>query len=250
MKKLLIILAAALMCLPVDAAKPKKVKGFTALAPEIKGAWLQSDEVNFFNGNSAAGSVYTCKELGFTSSLQGKGAATTEDGYWCAVYPASCLRMWTPKNAHILIPRQQTARKGGYPADGMLLSAMSETREMEFQPVLGYVKFTVTEESPAVVAFVVKANKFISGTFKVRTNEPGMRVDLDTGTPRNHDVMLRSADGSALAPGDYYVGLFARVFPDGLTFEWYAPDGTVSSRFVPEKITLQKGLVYDSGPIR
>lgn len=250
MKKVFLFIAALALCVAAGAAKPKKTKALTASAPEVKGVWKPGEEVNIFNGTSPDGSVYVCKELGFVSELQGKGAATTEDGYRCAVYPASCLRMWTPKNAHIIIPRQQTAKKDGYPEDGVLLSARSEGRSLVFEPVMGYVKFTITEDSPAVAAFVVRADKFISGTYKVRMNEPQMRVDLDNGTPRNHDVMLRSVDGKALAPGVYYVGLFARVFPDGLTVEWYAPDGSASSKIIPGQISIKKGESFDAGVIR
>ena len=243
-------LLAAAVSVPVDAAKPKKNKEFTASAPEVKGVWKAGEQISFFNGVSPEGAVYTCKELGFTTPLQGKGAATTEDGFWCAVYPASCMRMWTAKNAHLLIPREQTARKDGYPEDGMLLSACSEGRAIEFQPVMGYVKFTIDENSPATVAVAVRADKYIAGTFKVRMNEPAMRVELDTGGPRWHDVLLKSPGAAPLAPGTYYVGLFARVLPDGLTLERYAPDGTSVQVPLPGKITLQKGMAFDAGVIR
>lgn len=251
MKKTLLLLAlAATLCIPADAAKPKKTKDITATAAEVKGVWKVGEEISFFNSYSNAGSIYTTKSLGFTTVLQGKGSVTNDDGFRCAVYPASCIRMWTPANAHIIIPREQTARLNGYPEDGVLMSACTTGREMVFEPVMGYIKFVIDKDSPATIGVMVKANKFIAGTYKIRMNDPQMKVELDSGTPRWHEVLLKSADGSQLAPGTYYVGLFARIFPDGLTIERFAPDGTSSEIPLSGKIVVNKGQAFSVGALR
>ena len=250
MKKILIILSATALCLSATAARPKKSNDITATCAEVKGVWKPGETISLFNSYSDAGSVYTCKSLGFTTVLQGKGSVTNDEGYRCAVYPASCLRMWTPANAHIIIPREQTAKLNGYPEDGVLLSACSKSRDLVFEPVMGYIKFTIDKETPATSAVMVKVNKFISGTYKIRMNDPQMKVELEAASPRWHEVLLKSADGAALAPGTYYVGLFARVLPDGLTIERFSPDGSSTQIPVPAKIVINKGQAFDAGTLR
>lgn len=245
MKKYLLFFVTLCMSLVSVAQKPSK-KAFPASCPSIIGEWTVGEQINMSDATNPEGVVYTSDREGAQTFFMGKGALTSDDGQWWAVYPAAALRMWSPQYLHFMIPNEQIANPGGIPQGSVIMASCTDGYDLDFKPLVGYVKFGLGPDLPPVKEVRIHAGKNISGQFKVKMGEKPLKVVNGSGT-RYQNIVVKAEEGKTLSVGEYRAALYARIFPDGLTVEVVAADGKVAIVRIEEKVTVTLGTALNIG---
>ena len=248
MKKHLLFFLSLCLSLASVAQKPSK-KSFQATCPELAGGhWKAGEQINVYDSNPE-GLVYTANADGAQTFFMGKGACTSDDGYWCAVYPASALHLWSPQYLHFQIPNQQVADLGKIPAGTAIMYSCTSGYTMDFKPLVGYVRFVIGDNMPAIREVRLHTSKYISGHFKVKLDAEQTKV-VNGGGARYRNVVLKPEQaGGVMAPGDYRLALYSRIFPEGMSLEFIAADGRVAIKTFDEKITIGLGHIFNLGVV-
>ena len=120
---------------------------------------------------------------------------------------------------------------------------------MDFKPLAGYVRFVIGENMPAIKEVRLHASKYISGSFKVKLEIDKTKVVNSDGARYRNVILKPEQNGGVIAPGDYRLALYSRIFPDGLALEFVAADGRVAIKTYDEKMTINLGQVFNLGVV-
>ena len=139
-------------------------------------------------------------------SVKFRGEAEVAETYYAA-YPYSALRSWNASTATMALPQIQLARLGSFSSDLNISVSSTTAQECNFQfhNVLGYLKFTIGEQTGEITEFVVSAigKEKLTGRFT---------VDCSSETPvlvadANANTSAAISSETPLQPGDYYLAL-------------------------------------------
>lgn len=181
------------------------------------------------------------------AAVRFKGEAAVADIYYGA-YPFSALKAWNGSTATMSLQQIQPARKGSFASDLNISVSSTDaaTRNFQFHNVLGYLKFTIGENTGDVTELVVSSigGEKLSGKFTVDCSSATPELVADSYA--NTSAAISSEQ--PLAPGDYYLALFPGTYADGLKFIVKGPNG-VATKALNQKLTLQRGKVNTLGTI-
>ena len=197
--------------------------------------WTAGDAISVCGAASAFTSDLA---EGSSAETSFSGEALAADVYY-AVYPYSAVKTWTGSTA----PALNTF------ADGLSIcyaSTSAEDMAFRFEHLLGYVKFTIDENSGAVttVNIATNGNEPLAGSFT---------VDLSSETPSasasgsmSHIVMESE---TPLAPGNYYIAMLPGTYSQGLTISFLGENGGSDVKSMNTSLTLEAGKIQNIGTV-
>lgn len=227
----------------------------TQLTEENNVSWIPGDQIAV----SGASEPFTA-DIDEPSDFARFAGSTQRASVYHAVYPYSLHKSWEGSVATVLVPQVQDAIKGTF-ADDLNISVAKTSADdlsFEFHNVLGYVKFTVTENTGNVKSVVVKA---IGGEPLAGHAE----IDCSSDTPRatakknmqdhvmstipyiDYSVSLVSED--TLSPGNYYIALLPGTYRSGLQFTFIGEDGRIATKEISKELVMCQGQIKSVGEI-
>ena len=161
--------------------------------------WLPGDRISI----SGAPDAFTSLSDEQSANTIFSGTAFPADEYY-AIYPYGNVFSWMETEAMVTLVEDQPAVKGTF-ANGVNLSAAyTSTDDMSliFHNIIGYIKFTVSENSGSIKSVEVRSNggEFLSGVFNVGFDD-ATKLPVITSTGTSQSVRLSSE--FVLEPGDY-----------------------------------------------
>jgi len=161
--------------------------------------------------------------------------------------------IWNNGSYEISSHTVQVASAGELPAYLSAAKCSYDNLTLNFVNLLGYVKFTLSEDLADVSEFVVSTNagEILSGnmaSIDFSSDRPALVVsELDEYAQKFPYVMLFAFfDG----PADYYVAMYPGTYSEGLKFTFRKEDGSEASKFINQELTLFPGYVQEIGTIR
>ena len=200
--------------------------------------WTAGDAISVCGAASAFTSDLA---EGSSAETSFSGEALAADVYY-AVYPYSAVKTWTGSTVTLELPADQVPALNTF-ADGLSIcyaSTSAEDMAFRFEHLLGYVKFTIDENSGAVttVNIATNGNEPLAGSFT---------VDLSSETPSasasgsmSHIVMESE---TPLAPGNYYIAMLPGTYSQGLTISFLGENGGSDVKSVNTSLTLEAGQI-------
>lgn len=217
----------------------------TALVEGNEVSWLPGDQIAV-SGASDPFVTDIAEPSGFT---QFTGAASPTSEYY-AVYPYASLKSWDGSTATVEIPQIQTAVKGTF-ADDLNISVASTSSEdmlFRFHNVLGYVKFTVSEQSGSIKSVTVSAigDEPLAGD---------VQVDCSSDSPsassvENSESYVTLTSEAVLEPGNYYIAMLPGTYASGLEFTFMNDKGQVATKQIARELTLSAGQIRNIGEMK
>ena len=207
--------------------------------------WENSDQIAVSGGTDPF--VITPEIEEPSASVNFRGEAAVADKYYAA-YPYSALRSWNGSTATMALPQIQSARLGSFASDLNISvsSTTAEDRNFQFHHVLGYLKFTIGEQTGEITEFVVSTigKEKLTGRFTVdcSTEIPVLVADANANTS------AAISSETPLKPGDYYLAMFPGTYEQGLRFIVKGPKG-VATKTLSKKLVLERGKVNTLGTI-
>ena len=159
----------------------------------------------------------------------------SEGGYFC------CVNFW------------QWAVKNQLPYYLSTAKCVEKNGNFRFRSLLGYIKFTITEDSWPIT--------------QVRVDAPGKealaydRIFVDfSGDQATFSPEVLGPDGcpypevylnsdTPMEPGDYYIALYPGTYSEGLRFIFNTSDSKCGIKQIRQEITLKPGYIQDIGII-
>ena len=207
--------------------------------------WENSDQIAVSGGTTPF--VITPEIEEPSPSVNFRGEAAVADMYYAA-YPYSALRSWNGETATMALPQIQPARLGSFASDLNISVSSTTASECNFQfhNVLGYLKFTIGEQTGEVTEFVVSAigKEKLTGRFTVDCSSDAPVVVADA----NANTSAAISSETPLQPGDYYLALFPGTYTQGLRFIVKGPNG-VATKALNQELKLERGKVNTLGTI-
>ncbi|MBQ2113299.1 MAG: hypothetical protein II194_08795 [Bacteroidales bacterium] len=209
--------------------------------------WLPGDCISV----SGASTPFVSDATGQCAGTTFTGSAVPSDIYY-AVYPYEVVTDWGDAFASVNVPMTQMAVKGTF-ADEVNISAASaraSDMNMFFRNMLGYIKFTINENSGSIVSVQVSANggESLTGeakiTFDKQTGLPSL-ISIPPGFPMNVSLL----SDSVLAPGDYYIAMIPDTYSAGLTLTFTDAEGRVAEKAVVSELVLEPGKIQNIGTV-
>ena len=206
--------------------------------------WTAGDAISVCGAASAFTSDLA---EGSSAETSFSGEALAADVYY-AVYPYSAVKTWNGSTAVLELPAEQAPALNTF-ADGLSIcyaSTSAEDMAFRFEHLLGYVKFTIDENSGAVttVNIATNGNEPLAGSFT---------VDLSSETPSasasgsmSHIVMESE---TPLAPGNYYIAMLPGTYAQGLTVTFSNAEGQTASKSMNTSLTLEAGKIQNIGTV-
>lgn len=206
--------------------------------------WTAGDAISVSGAASAFTSDLT---EGSSAETSFSGEALAADVYY-AVYPYSAVTSWNGSTAALELSAEQAPALNTF-ADGLGIcyaSTSAEDMAFRFEHLLGYVKFTIDENSGAVttVNIATNGNEPLAGSFT---------VDLSSETPSasatgdmSHIVM---ESATPLAPGNYYIAMLPGTYSQGLTISFLGENGGSDVKSVNTSLTLEAGQIQNIGTV-
>lgn len=215
---------------------------FSASAPKIKTVldglsvkWVAGDKISVCDGRavaSNAGVELSCSGSG--SSVEFSGQVPEQENYY-AIYPAGQVNNWNSNGSSTVfvnIPAAQVATTGSIDPCACILVAKTsaEEKNFAFSHYLAYLKFTIAAGSPEIKAVTVtnNADNAIVGQAKIDASANPGGYKHENNTNKSTSVTLSTTDGTAMAPGDYYIAIYAREYASGLKFSFTRTDDKVA----------------------
>lgn len=228
-------------------ASLSQVEGNKTILDEtgFKVLWESTDQISVSGG---VGPFVIEPEIAEPSAtVNFRGDAEVAQMYYGA-YPYSAVTGWTGSVATMSLKQIQPARLGSFASDlnVSVSSTDAQTANFQFHPVMGYLKFTVGEQTGEVTQMVVSSvgKEKLSGRFTVDCSsaEPVLVADANANTS-----VAISSDKS-LAPGDYYLAMFPGTYTKGLRFIVKGPNG-VATKQLDLELVLERGKINTLGTI-
>lgn len=190
----------------------------------------------------------------FTNALEGEetaaraaftGDVEPADVYY-AVYPY--VESWEDNSARTKIPVIQQAAEGTFGNGYNITAAKTTSQDMTFgfKNVLGYVKFTSNLPEGSISSVIVSTNagEKISGNIMI-----DVEADVPVAEALDAKAYTVLSFDNKLAEGEYYIAMLPGEYTQGLTFDFVASDGYVSTVYVDYPITLKAGHINPIGTI-
>ncbi len=208
-------------------------------------SWLPGDQIAV----NAANEPFTADIEEPSDFTLFTGSAYQAANYY-AVYPYSLFRVFDDSMAIIEMPHIQKAVKGGF-ADDLNISvarASSDEMSFRFRNVLGYVKFTISEESDPIKSVTVRTigKEPLAGVIKVDCSSDYPSAILHDNS--QYSVTLVSE--TVLEPGNYYIGLVPGRYALGLEFSFMNEEGLVAIKQISREISLNDGQIRNIGEVK
>lgn len=210
--------------------------------------WWQPGDMILINGDPF---YATTKVPSKTTDFVGE--TVPADGYYALFSKGECEVQWNNGFYELCAPVSSYASVGQLP---VILSAAKCPRDgdkLNFVNLLGYVKFTLSQEFADISRFIVSANadEILAGN-RTHVDFSGKRpalslCELEENEYRWSYVYLCAFLGE---PGDYYVAMYPGTYSEGLTFTFRKEDGKEASKSINQEVTLQPGYVQDIGTIK
>lgn len=207
--------------------------------------WLPGDQIAV----NAANEPFTADIEEPSDFTLFTGSAYQAANYY-AVYPYSLFRVFDDSMAIIEMPHIQKAVKDGF-ADDLNISvarASSDEMSFRFRNVLGYVKFTISEESDPIKSVTVRTigKEPLAGV---------INVDCSSDYPsailyENSQSSVTLVSETVLDPGDYYIGLVPGRYALGLEFSFMNEEGLVAIKQISREISLNDGQIRNIGEVK
>lgn len=206
--------------------------------------WTAGDAISVCGAASAFTSDLA---EGSSAKTSFSGEALAADVYY-AVYPYSAVKTWNGSTVTLELPAEQAPALNTF-ANGLGIcyaSTSAEDMAFRFEHLLGYVKFTIDENSGAVttVNIATNGNEPLAGSFT---------VDLSSETPSasasgsmSHIVMESE---TPLAPGNYYIAMLPGTYSQGLTISFLGENGGSDVKSVNTSLTLEAGQIQNIGTV-
>lgn len=206
--------------------------------------WTAGDAISVCGAASAFTSDLA---EGSSAKTSFSGEALAADVYY-AVYPYSAVKTWNGSTVTLELPAEQAPALNTF-ANGLGIcyaSTSAEDMAFRFEHLLGYVKFTINENSGAVttVNIATNGNEPLAGSFT---------VDLSSETPSasasgsmSHIVMKSE---TPLAPGNYYIAMLPGTYSQGLTISFLGENGGSDVKSVNTSLTLEAGQIQNIGTV-
>lgn len=167
-----------------------------------------------------------------------------------ALYPYNPGWIWEKDVTEVYIPINQYASKGNITEDCFISTAVAtdECKNLHFKNQLGYIKFSIDENTGPVQSVSVSSNggEVLGGwgTIDFSGDDPIFKmIEVPTAWP----ITLLS--DSILTPGEYYIALYPDTYSKGLTFTFSDSEGHSVIRSINKEITLEKGVIQNIGLI-
>lgn len=190
----------------------------------------------------------------FTNALEGEetaaraaftGDVEPADVYY-AVYPY--VESWEDNSARTKIPVIQQAAEGTFGNGYNITAAKTTSQDMTFgfKNVLGHVKFTSNLPEGSISSVIVSTNagEKISGNIMI-----DVEADVPVAEALDAKSYVAVNFDNKLAEGEYYIAMLPGEYTQGLTFDFVASDGYVSTVYVDYPITLKAGHINPIGTL-
>lgn len=208
--------------------------------------WLPGDRISI----SGAPDAFTSLSDEQSANTIFSGTAFPADEYY-AIYPYDNVFSWMETEAMVTLVEDQPAVKGTF-ANGVNLSAAyTSTDDMSliFHNIIGYIKFTVSENSGSIKSVEVRSNggEFLSGVFNVGFDD-ATKLPVITSTGTSQSVRLSSE--FVLEPGDYYIAMIPGTYTEGLTLKFTDAEGAFAEKSIDKELTLSAGKIKNIGTVK
>lgn len=206
--------------------------------------WTAGDAISVCGAASAFTSDLA---EGSSAETSFSGEALAADVYY-AVYPYSAVKTWTGSTVTLELPADQVPALNTF-ADGLSIcyaSTSAEDMAFRFEHLLGYVKFTIDENSGAVSSVKISANggESLAGAFTVAFSDGIPSVAVTEGS----DEISMVADG-AFPAGNYYFAMLPGTYAQGLTVTFSNAEGQTASKSMNTSLTLEAGKIQNIGTV-
>ena len=187
--------------------------------------WTAGDAISVCGAASAFTSDLA---EGSSAETSFSGEALAADVYY-AVYPYSAVSSWNGSTAVLCYA-----------------STSAEDMAFRFEHLLGYVKFTIDENSGAVSSVKISANggESLAGAFTVAFSNGIPSVAVTEGS----DEISMVADG-AFPAGNYYFAMLPGTYAQGLTVTFSNAEGQTASKSMNTSLTLEAGKIQNIGTV-
>lgn len=276
MKKTLLISTAVIALLSCSkenigtSTTEQKDMTFTATLQDTKTVidgehilWSAGDAISVWNGGTATknlGETFTSDVTDDSATATFTGAAATAlNNKYYAIYPASAIDATTgwwcaegnSNQYSITIPLTQYAVANNFPKGcNLMYGVAGEDYSFHFSHIVGYVSFTISNESPSNIVSVKVTNIDGNGRIGGRFNVPCEGTSLSYASGGDYTITLKNEDGSAFVNGTYYIALNPRTYGKGLKFEFTTSDGDVAEKTTPTSVSLSRGQVQHVGTVK
>lgn len=206
--------------------------------------WTAGDAISVCGAASAFTSDLA---EGSSAETSFSGEALAADVYY-AVYPYSAVKTWNGSTVTLELPADQVPALNTF-ADGLSIcyaSTSAEDMAFRFEHLLGYVKFTIDENSGAVSSVKISANggESLAGAFTVAFSNGIPSVAVTEGS----DEISMVADG-AFPAGNYYFAMLPGTYAQGLTVTFSNAEGQTASKSMNKSLTLEAGKIQNIGTV-
>ena len=219
----------------------------TTLVDGVNVWWMPGDRIAVKGADAPFET--TINEPSSTAKFTGTVGYASE---YLAVYPYDAVTGWDSGKAYVELPSVQNAVKGTFDNGLNISVAKTVNRDLSFRfrNVLGYVKFTVTQQSGSICSASVSSQGLggegLCGTVIVDcTSDSPSAVMSGSG---GQTVTLVS--DAVMQPGDYYVALVPGTYSQGLDFVFTDNLGRKARKSISRSITLSKGQIRNIGEIK
>lgn len=171
-----------------------------------------------------------------------------------AVYPYEALSSWDSESgrAFVELPSVQKAVEGTFDNGVNIAVAKTDNKDMSFRfrNVLGYVKFTLTQESGPICSVSVSTDglgeEALCGTVCIDCTSDTPSAEI-SGTGENTVSLVAE---SVMQPGDYYIALLPGTYSRGLEFVFTDSQGRTAKKAISRDLTMSKGKIQNIGVIK
>ena len=236
---------------PIDPVGEKVSMSFSATLDDLTKTilvdgeelwWKPGDRIRI-NGDEF---VSTLKEPASCSEFVGK---TMPAEVYHAV--SSNLHIeWNGKDYIFALP-SQTAIKNTLPVSLFAAECSDSDSALHFCNLLGYIKFTLPDESRKLSQVEVwakgaEAMSDWSAVVDFSSDRPVLVLNEPAPDVYPFPYLYLNFESAKMA-GDYYIALYPGTYSNGLKFSFKSQDGKVAVRDIAQKVVIESGTITDLG---
>lgn len=215
-----------------------------------KTVWTSSDKISVFDG--AENREFSSTGEGATVNFSGEAAAAEK---YYALYPyqegASCTEDGVIKAT---VPSVQTATLGSFDPAAALMVAQGSER-FDFKNVCSLIKVTVPDGVTGItsIEFSGNADEYIAGEVNISFNESGLPIVSGTASvsgAASKTIVLKAAEGTTLAAGDYYIAALPNTYSQGLKLLIHYDNGMFQQAKATGELKVERSAVRPVGTVK
>lgn len=177
--------------------------------------------------------------------------AESHAGIYYGVYPYHPENAMAGGIATVTLPAEQTCATTMADPAALLMSAKSESLEMNFRNNPSMIRFRLCREGMEGITIqkirVTSASAWLAGrgTVEIAADEPTLVITNDAATA-SHSVTLTLTDAVALKEADDYTPFYLVLAPgtyNDLTFEFETSQGNFFSDLSGTAVTFERGAI-------